>query len=365
MKRGGRWQPLSKIRNATRCSSPTLDRPRRADSLIRIAIGKPRVSSSSRQGAARPRRTLQAWRADQASVTTSPSSPFFTVPGLPACLVGGSAYPWGVPQSVPVHAPGLLRLPLTGLDRCVAASSGRSTRAPSGGGGHRGVPRGGKRTVANDMPAPAITVAQMHVERGLCLVAMAPRARHPLSKRPSPRSRPGACPQGQALAGLHGQIMHRPAMQRPGRRASVAHHWGGSTRRTSAMGAGAGHAVSGPIAASRGGGQDGHRGSRALEQGQGQLQGRATGLHRGPGHPRPPPPERSHRQRTRHTQEGSASGQRVRLLSASAPSARRSTLSLESVAGVARQRIAGYPAQIARGRTVAPHQASVRTAGPA
>jgi hypothetical protein len=131
-------------------------------SAISIARGKP--GASLRHGAtalARPRRTLQAGRASQASLDAHPAVVAFfpSAPGR-ACLhrlVLGRPLVWTEVGACGMRL-GCLLVHRTGLDRCGAASSGAQPQGNRQGEEALGASRREERArVANALPANAIT----------------------------------------------------------------------------------------------------------------------------------------------------------------------------------------------------------------
>ena len=124
------WEPSSNTkqrRNDDRTHAGIA--PNALNSLISIAICKPRVSPS-----VKPPRRLRfpaarcrhGGRTRRVSTNIPPSWPFFTVPqGWPSCIAWFSGSTWCVPKWGPVaFAWCVCCLQLTGLDRFVGASYG-------------------------------------------------------------------------------------------------------------------------------------------------------------------------------------------------------------------------------------------------
>jgi len=250
-------EPLSTIATQQRCSSPTLGSTRPLHSLIRIAIGKAKGLSlrQSRQGACPCPPTLQAWRRIKQVVRPSRRRHLFSQVPV-SCLLAssGARHTPGLPQSCRWQCAGLPPLPTHRLDRWSRPPLGRSTGQPSGGGAIVASRRGASARLANDCPlqhhgGPGCTWS------GGLLGGPWPQDHDILlEQRPSPAITTRACPQGPALAGLHGQSWQSTAMPRR-RRLLLPITWGRSTRRTSAMGSRRWSTPSQAIAPAAGGGK--------------------------------------------------------------------------------------------------------------
>jgi hypothetical protein len=242
-----------------------------------------------------PRRTLQAWRAYQASLDEHPAvvAFFHSSPGL-AFL---HRLVLGIPLvCTEVGACGMrlvcLLLKLTGLERFVAASYGAqhqvNCQVEEAIVAYR---REESARLAKDMPAQDITLAKDETfTGGLCLVAMDPKSNYIILAQAAPARDQDTwhALMEQALAGLHCQIIQSTSDAAPGLLAYVAHHLG------------AHHspdvfhvqhelvkAVSGPMAAKqRAAAKTATETQERLEHVQGQLQGADNAPEkRGPGRP--------------------------------------------------------------------------------
>jgi len=180
-----------------------------------------------------PRSTLQAWRAYQERLDEHPAVVAFLhrAPGLAFLhrLVLGRHLVCTAVGACGIRLVCLL-LPLTGLERFVAASYGAqhqiNCQREAGIVAYR--PEESAR-LATDMPAQDITVAQDDTYTGgRCLVAVAPKS-HSLLLEPAAPARDhdtwhALMP--QALAGLHCRRIPSTSDAAPGLLAYVAHHLG-------------------------------------------------------------------------------------------------------------------------------------------
>ena len=242
-----------------------------------------------------PRRTLQAWRAYQASLDEHPAvvAFFHSAPGLAFLhrLVLGIHL-----VCTEVGACGIRRVcllvTLAGLDRFVAASYGAQHQV------NRQVEeaivayrREASTRVAKDRPAQDLTVAQdATCPGGLCLGAMAPKSHDRLLEHAAQARAQGPWPAllEQALSGLTGHMMHSTSDEAPALLADGAHALGAPhAPDVFPVQPARVKAVSGPMATQhRAAGKAATEAQKRLEQVQGQLQS-AGGepQKRGPGRP--------------------------------------------------------------------------------